>query len=148
MSEQIPVAEGNGWTIAEGHTGEYPFQVRFRSIPADLPRSHFPQRLNIFWSMSEPDDRGYPSSEELVRLHAFEDRLVAAVEGDDFSVLCVVLTGRGEREFVFYTPDPQEFVQRLTQMPQEDEPYPIEIHANDDEDWEYYENEVRNVSDA
>lgn len=57
----------------------------------------------------------------------------------------MVLTGRSEREFVFYTSDPQEFVQRLSQMPQNEDRYPIEIHAIEDQDWKYYENEVQNV---
>jgi hypothetical protein len=142
------VNDSDDWTVAEGHTGEYPFQVRFRTMRADFPRSDFPKRLNIFWSMSEADDNGYATAAELRKLHTFEDRLVKAVEFDGFSILSVVLTGRSEREFVFYTPDPQEFVQRLTQMPQEEEIYPVEIHANDDEDWEYYENEVKDIQGA
>lgn len=141
-------SDNDSWTIAEGHTGEYPFQVRFRTMPTDFPRSNFPHRLNIFWSMGEPNGQGYASKDELVRLHAFEDRLVEAVEPDNFSILSVVLTGRSEREFVFYTPNPQEFVQRLSEMPQDEGRYPIEIYASDDANWEYYENEVQNVRDA
>lgn len=140
-----PKLEAIGWAIAEGHTGDYPFQLRFRQFESDFPYSNFSQRLNIFWSMQNPDKRGYASESELEHLHSFEDRLVAAVETDHFSVLAMTVTGSNEREFVFYTSDPTEFIKRLSLMPQEEVRYPIEIHRSDDDKWEYYNNEIRNV---
>jgi hypothetical protein len=134
-----------GWTIAEGHTGEYPFQVRFRQFDDQFPKSEYPFRLNIFWTMNESDGQGYPTSTELELLHTFENRLVDAEEEDNFSVFAMALTGRNEREFVFYTSDPQEFVTRLSMMPHEEDRYPIEIHRNEDAEWGYFENEVNNV---
>lgn len=71
---------------------------------------------------------------ELGQLQTFEDRLVKALEVNDFSVLTMVLTGNGEREFVFYARDQKEFVRRLSQMPQETVRY--------DARWDYFEQEV------
>lgn len=88
--------------------------------------------------MHETDDVGLATRQELVRLHVFEDRLVGAVEQDMSSVLAAVVTGRGEREFVFFVKSPQEFVGRLSTMPQETERYPIEIRLNEDSDWLYF----------
>ena len=62
-----------------------------------------------------------------------------AAERDGHSVLCAVLTCDGQREFVFHTPDANEFLRRLTDMPQEVERYPIEIRSADDPGWEYYD---------
>ena len=132
------VDQQDNWAIAEGRTEEYTFQVRFRRVAGDAYRRALPKRLNIFWAMSKPDSAGMASREEIERLHAFEDRLLAAVEPDGNAILAVVLTGRGEREFVFYVRDPQEFMTRLSAMPQEESRYPIEVHLTDDPDWEYY----------
>lgn len=132
-------ADDAAWAIAEGHTGDYPFQVRFRRIPAGFPRAEFPQRLNIFWTMGAPDDRGLASKAELDALHVFENRLVPAVEQDESAWLVAVLTGRSEREFVFQVLDPELFLQRLSEMPQEDERYPIEINLAEDPEWAYYD---------
>ena len=85
--------------------------------------------------MSETLEDGFPTKDELEKVHAFEDRLIEAVEHDEFAILSIVLTGNGQREFVFYTVDPQEFINRLTNMPQEEERYPIEIHCNEDPEW-------------
>lgn len=127
------------WSIAEGHTGEYPFQVRFRTFSAELQRSDYPKRLNVFWSMRLPNEEGLATKAELDHLHVFEDRLVAAVEQDESVLLAAVVSGRSEREFVFYLQQPQLFLKRLSDMPQEEERYPIEIHLADDPEWSYFD---------
>ena len=90
--------------------------------------------------MNFPDENGLPSAKEAEFLSTFEDRLVAAVEKDKTVWLIAVVTGRSEREFVFYLQEPQQFLQRLTDMPQEDKRYPIEIHLDEDPDWLYFDN--------
>lgn len=57
----------------------------------------------------------------------------------------VVLTGNGQREFVFHTSDPQAFIQRLIDMPQEEDAYPLEIHNDEDQEWDYYYNELQHM---
>jgi len=126
------------WAIAEGHTGEYPYQVRFRKLPRTFDCSGHTKRLNVFWSMASSSNKGMATTDELGRLHVFEERLVNAVEYDGSAILAAVLTGRGEREFVYYVHDAQDFVARLSNMPHEAERYPIELHAADDPEWEYY----------
>ena len=124
------------WTIAEGETPEYMFHIRFRQFAEPPPTNDYKQRLNIFWECSATLDNGFPDEGELKHLHEFENRLIDAVENDEFAIMSMVLTGNGTREFVFHTPDPQEFVHRLSQMPQEQDAYPIEIHVNEDAEWD------------
>lgn len=132
-------ADHAAWTLAEGKTGEYPFLVRFRKFPAGFLRSAYPKRLNVFWAMRLPDENGFASEEESEALQTFEDRLVAAVEMDKAVVFAAAITGRSEREFVFYLQQPQLFLKRLSEMPQEQERYPIEIHTNEDPVWSYFD---------
>ncbi len=140
--------DGLRWSIAEGKTDGYTFQNRFRHFPKNFDTTKYPQRLNIFWTMGEIFENGFPTENELEKLHNFENRLVFAVEEDEFSILSMVLTGNGQCEFVFHTPDPQEFIERLTNMPQEKKSYPIEIHCNEDEYWVYYFDEINGYKGA
>jgi Family of unknown function (DUF695) len=123
--------------LAEGEFDGHPLLIRFRSFPQDFERTAFPERINVCWAMSDPDKQGLATPEEAMQLEAFEDRLVEAVESDQHSVLSVVLTCEGKREFVFHTADVAGFLQRLTDMPQEDLRYPIELHHSEDAEWEY-----------
>jgi hypothetical protein len=71
-------------------------------------------------------------------LAIFENRLVDAVEPDEQSILVGALTCNGEKEFIFHTTDPSEFLKRLSNMPQETERYPVTIERYDDPDWTYF----------
>lgn len=140
--------EKTEWSIARGQTEEYEFDVRFRTFHIKPLVEAYGTRLNIFWKASEVFDNGYPKESELELMHEFENYLVDAVEYDEFSIMPLVLTGNGEREFVFYTKDSSEFINRITNMPQKEEPYPIEIHASDDPGWSYYHEEVDGITGA
>jgi hypothetical protein len=87
--------------------------------------------------MREPDDSGLGAAAELERLATFESRLCDAVETDRHSVLSVVLTWNGRREFVLHTADVDGFLARLGAMPHEDDKYPIEIQCEPDPEWVY-----------
>ena len=127
------------WAVAEGNTDEYPFLLRYRQLEDDFPRSAYPKRINVFWTMKLSDENGFPTVAESEMLDTFEDRLVAAVEQDETAWLVAVVTGRSEREFVFYLKQPHEFIQCLSKMPQETQRYPIEIHSEEDPDWDYFD---------
>jgi hypothetical protein len=135
------------WAITEGNTGTYPFQFRFRRFPMSFPRAAYPARLNIFWEMNSPHPSGLASPEDIERMHTFEDRLVSVME-PHAAVLAMVMTGRGEREFVFFTKSTEEFMRLLGSMPQESMRYPIKIHAADDPNWSYFKNEIRATKEA
>jgi len=135
------------WAIAEAHNSEYEYQLRFRVFPSDFPRLAYPVRLSIFWAMDCPDPSGLASPEDLERMHVFEERLVHATE-PSVALLGLVVTGRGEREFVLYSKSASDLLRRLEQMPQEDARYPIKIYKADDPEWSYLEGEIRSVRPA
>lgn len=135
------------WVGAEGECEGHVLLVRLREFPTEFPKSKYPQHINIFWKMSETDENGLPTDEEFSRLATFEDRIVNAVEHDEHSILVGALTCNGEKEFVFHTSDVPRFLQRLTNMPQEEERYPITIQKYDDPDWNYFKSLIP-ISDA
>jgi hypothetical protein len=134
--------ESLAWVVAEGHTTKYPYQLRFCKIPVSFPRSKYPVRVNIFWSMASPRQDGLASPEDIQRMHAFEERIVSATENKKIAMLPLVLTGNRQREFVFFARSSEEFLEALRHIPQEDARYPIEIHQSEDASWTYYENEI------
>lgn len=133
------------WSIAEGVANNAPIWIRFRHFPEEFPRNSYPERLNIFWRMSKLDEGGAPTSEEMDRAATFENRLVTAVEPDRFAVLSLVLTGGGEREYVFHALDANGFVQRLIDIPQEEDRYPITIYHYHDPDWAYDNSVIKDI---
>lgn len=133
------------WAGAEGEYDGRPLLIRFREFADDFPRARYPDRLNVVWEMVESDTSGWPTDSEFERLRTFEDRLVEAVEPDSQSILTVVLTCNGEKEFVFQSVDATVFLDRLTNMPQELERYPIAIYRNSDAEWNYFSSVTSSV---
>lgn len=131
-----------GWAVAEGETDEYRFQVRFKCFPSDFPKSNYPVRVNLFWEMEHPLEDGLASLRDVTTMQKFEERLVRISELNGASILTAVLTGRGEREFIFQTQDADNFMKCLHEIPQESARYPIEIFCSDDPDWDYFQNVI------
>jgi len=134
------------WSIAEGAHEGSPVIFRFRTFPESFQRSAFPSRIHLFWTFQSPTPDGLPSPSDSSQAAQFEDRLIEAVEADNHSVLSLVLTGKGLREFSFHTTDPQGFIGRLSNMPQEKARYPIEIDCYEDPTWDYVERVLSDIA--
>ena len=125
------------WRIHKTQWAALAFKVH--KAARKISKIEIPERLNIFWKMSETHEDGLATPEEFAKLEVFENCLCKAVHPDEHSILVMALTCNGEKEFVFYTGDASGFLHRLTNMPQEEERYPITIQRYDDPNWKYFE---------
>lgn len=138
----------NIWSISEGFSSEMPFIIRFRT-PVLEPKEvgEYTSLLTVVWPYAEEDSGEMPTETESKEMEIFEDRLLKAWESDATAVLTAVFTFDGARQWVFYTRDRNRCTLLLHQMPQEEEPYPIELETEEDPEWEYLRNELMlNVS--
>jgi len=134
------------WTVAESEHDGVPVLFRFRQDEGiQLDRRIYPHHLNIIWQCADVGASQMPTSDENERMRIFEDRLVQATGYDEQSILAGVLTGKGKREFIFQARDPKVFTRSLTEMPQEVERYPIEIHYYEDPTWDYFDRVTKNL---
>ena len=138
----MAIADGK-WSLVDGATDTYVYLLRWRDVPDRLERRTFGERINIFWSMSAPDENGLASAAEAMQLEQFENRLAPAIEIPEHGILLAVLTGNGQREFVIQVRERAYLLDALHAMPQEAQPYPIAIRAHSDPDWEYYDSLVQ-----
>jgi hypothetical protein len=133
------------WFVAESANKDNPFFIRFAEVKDKIRRASFPHRLNVFWELRAPEPSGLPSKQDSEETQVFEERLIEAMEKEGRSILVMVLTGRGQKEYVIQTTDPQLFLESITNMPQEEERYPVEIIHNEDDTWDYYERVLSDI---
>ncbi|RLS35213.1 MAG: DUF695 domain-containing protein [Planctomycetota bacterium] len=130
------------WKVAEGEDGDQPLVVRFRSELRTVEDvSGYPHLLLVNWNY-ESDERGMPKDSELESIDDFEDLLTDALEKDFQSALVCVITTEGSRQWVFYSSSVDEAAVRINAMPQKEKPYPIELLADDDEEWMYFKDNI------
>jgi hypothetical protein len=134
------------WTLVEGENDHGPFLLRYRTPVLEPPDTRgYGRILKIIWAYADEGTGALPGAEDSEQMAEFEDRFCEAVEHDATAILTAVLTFDGARQWVFYTGDVQECGERLNNMPQNDEPYPIELTAEPDPDWRYLRKKILKV---
>lgn len=134
----IEIIAKDKWAVADGTHKNLPLIIRFRNeFHKNKPDiSGHPHLIQVIWPY-ESDASGMPSENSSKQMEVFENRLVKAVETDGSAVLVAVITKSGTREWVFYSGSVDEFGNRLANMPQEKERYPIEITTEPDPEWSF-----------
>jgi hypothetical protein len=127
------------WSVGSGKDPNLSMIIRLRSkLDSEKGKELFPHMMRMSWVFQTSNQAGMPSQVQSDELSIFEERLVERFESDLQSVLTIVITKSGLREWCFYTNDIDEFMNRLGSVPHENE-NPIEIYFTNDEDWKYYE---------
>ena len=143
MNPVLEMMKADQCQLVEITTETGPALIRYR-VPVlggvEVP-SH-PWRLVILWAYAEDGLGALPSPEAIKEMEIFENRICEAFETDAMAVLVAVLTFDGARQWVFYTSNVEECGERLEAMPQEAEPYPIELEACEDPKWLYLREEI------
>ncbi len=137
------IIKNDQWAVAEGTHNDLPLMIRFRNkLSFGRSTSNHPQLIRIYWDYTSHES-GMPSTDDSQSMEVFENRLVEALETDLSGVLAAAITTNGYREWVWYCQSTEIFAEKLHNMPQEADPYPIEIEAESDPEWDYFFNQVR-----
>lgn len=134
--------ERDRWAVGQGENEGKPLIVRFRPemrVIEDV--TGYPELFLVNWNYS-PDSEGLPSDEETEALDEFEDVMLTSLERDCHTVLTCVVTNDGSRQWVFYSSGIDEAVERINALPQKKTPYPIELMADEDEEWVYLKENI------
>lgn len=103
---------------------------RFRYNP------RFSIRVNISWKYA---DAGMPSDADARTMEAATEALQAELDADPVAVLTGIYTGTGERTWVFYTLSTNIFNKKLNAALAPLPLLPLQISAENDPDWEEYD---------
>ena len=89
---------------------------------------------------------GMPTDEEADQLQAIADSFDTVLKADPVAVLTGIYTGAGERQMVFYTLSTNIYNKKLNLALEPFPLLPLTITAENDPDWEEYD-EMRSLSE-
>jgi hypothetical protein len=137
------------WTLASGETENGLMFTRFRSgQPSDADRELFNKLVLVRWSFECREGSGLPTNEAMAAMDEFEDRILEASDAEKWWGSGVAIVTRdGTREWRFYTPDVPSFLQEFSEALRGLGPYPLELQAFDDPDWDGFD-EIRAMMKA
>jgi hypothetical protein len=128
------------WALFESKKQGSDRAIVFRYAKTFAPsfqRAMYPDRVILVWKYSS--ESGMPVIAERERMDRLEDLILPAVEEKAQSVLVLVSTGEGFREWIYYTKSASVFVEKLNETLKTSPRFPIEIHAAPDPTWSTYE---------
>lgn len=104
-------------------------------MPADVDCSDFTENVSVYWVFA---DGGLPNEETGEALRAFEELLGSLDNPEGNSLLTLVFSGRGKREWSYYAKDYNKFMAQLNDALAAKPRFPLGIEHSHDPDWEYW----------
>ena len=134
-----PAALSATWSVGQFSDDDSVVLVRWRSdiVVPDLSRL-YPWQFVVTWSFRDVQSNGLPGPVEAQEAQALEDLLTPALEAEAASVLALVSTGSGHREWFFYCSEPKALEARLNTVLSAMPPYPLALHTGHDPEWEVF----------
>lgn len=131
------MAFSNRWITADGTFQNDPITIRYRDgIEDERVSGTYPHCIQIVWEAADVDvDTGYPSQNELIKIDAFNQKLMQAVEAKPSGLLVMVLTSQGVNQWILYAKSNEQVTAALDTIPTDTGLYPIEVTSEEDEDW-------------
>lgn len=134
------MAFSNHWALADGTLNEQPIEIRYRDdIDPQKSSGEYNHCVQIAWNADSSNPQtGFPSDEEMLRIDAFNQRLMDVMESDAHGILVMVLTSQGVNQWILYCRNLEETQQDLNRIPTDQGLYPIEVVAEDDVNWDTF----------
>lgn len=132
--------QGAVWSTAvstrpsDGHRVIFRYRSEFEK---SFKRSTYPDRVTIAWAYMPSN--GMPARDETAAMDQMEDLLEPYVENTSLSILVLVTTGEGRREWVYYTKSKTEFMAAMNKALAGKSRFPVEIDLWTDPKWSRYD---------
>ena len=135
------MAESNDWWTApaESDDGRLIMVSGRRDIQSFRANPRFSIRIEIQWIYSDASDAGMPNDHDAELMGQATDALAEVLAADPVAVITGIFTGAGERTWVFYTLSTNIFQKKLNQALEPLPTLPLDITAENDPDWEAYD---------
>ena len=141
------VAENNGeitsipesWSILKSENNGKPMLIR-KNVGCDkiAGNKNYSKCCGIAFQVKFPDENGLPNAEKEPELNTLEDDIFEIFEKDLNSIIPIVITTSGFREYVIYTKDLSEFQNRLSKLKKKYKQYELTSYNKEDGNWKTY----------
>ncbi len=125
------------WVLAQADTDTGPMFVRYRAhLPAEKDRKKFSMLMIVRWVPTELGETNTRARTYFDQMDEFENRIVAVSDKERDWGSCVAAISVGDtKEWRFFTPDQEAFVEGFNKALAGYGPYPLAIQAFQDPDW-------------
>ena len=126
-----------GWLVSTTKAKDNLLLLKVRNeIPPDVQTAKYSHAIEMHWKYA-PDAKGMPAEKVVTQIAKLEAAL-DPIQGDHIGYLMMIVTGTGERTWLWYVADPKAFSAALNRLIP-GHPFPITLNAASVEpDWKTY----------
>ncbi|WP_339701407.1 DUF695 domain-containing protein [uncultured Roseivirga sp.] len=127
------------WSVLTGHNKGKPMLVR-KNLACNriAGNKNYPTSCGIAFKLLSPNADGLPDIENEPELDNLEDDIFDFLQSDLNSIVPIVITTSGFKEFVIYTKDFAEFEVRLKKLKLKYPKYQLTTYNKPDQNWNTY----------
>lgn len=127
------------WSVSTGENNGQPMFVRKNNACDKIAgNKNYSTNCGIAFKLLSPNADGLPDIENEPELNNLEDDIFDIFESDLNSIVPIVITTSGFREFVIYTKNLAEFNIRLEKLKQKYPKYELTTYNKSDQNWNTY----------
>lgn len=135
----------NIYFMAEGEEDGKPLIFRsLHHIPSGIIESDYPNLVTISWYYEPENESGMPDTETNNIQIELEEAL-EALDSPGVSLLMLVVTGNGRKEWHWYVLDVDAWINKLNELLADYPPFPIQIENHYQPDWALYHTFISGV---
>ena len=127
------------WSVLTGQNNGKPMLIR-KNTGCDnfIGNKNYSTSCGIAFKFLHPDTNELPDVAKEPELNNLEDDLFNIFQTDLNSIVAIVITTSGFREYVLYTTDKKEFEVRLLKLQEKYKQYELTSYDKPDKDWTTY----------
>ena len=126
------------WTSpAEAENGALIMVTGRRNMEQAITSGKYNYRVEITWKYKS-ETNGMPDEDTSELMEQVQEALQNDFMKDPVAILTGIYTGNGERNWVFYTMNLRIFDRKLNEDLAQFDLLPLELHAENDPDWDEY----------
>ena len=99
----------------------------------------FDHRIGVAVPLRAPDANGLPTKDEADALKKIEDEMLATFHASRQTLLAVVITTSGFREFVFYTSVARDVIPTMELLRTRITSHEVQFYIKPDKSWEVFQ---------
>jgi hypothetical protein len=125
--QTVPPKPNAGWLVTESKRLDAPLLVKVRAeVPQGVDTAKYATTIEMHWKYA-PDAKGMPAPAVVSQIAKFE-ATIDPLQGDRLGFPMMIVTGSGERTWLWYVADPKAFAAALNRLVP-GHPFPVTLNA-------------------
>lgn len=140
FSKKMPEIQEN-WTVGTSEHNGMPMIIRKNEgISVIAGKGYFNLRSGISYKYHDQTENGLPTPEENLHMNVMDDKINEYYDNKTNSVVAIVITTSGFKEYVIYHNNSMGFSKALDALQQLFTNYQLTTYTENDKKWELYKN--------